>query len=99
MQSVRRVALLWVLALGFLGGSTAYAQESPWGDVSVSFVRVDYDLSGVGNAPGLAVRATRNLTPGLRLEFGGLYSKPNQQFGPSTLFAPEAQLQYRWAAG
>jgi hypothetical protein len=44
------------------------------------------------------VRASREFLPNVRLEFGGVFAKPDQQFGPSTLFLPEAQLQYRWNA-
>jgi hypothetical protein len=39
------------------------------------------------------------------LELRGLFARPCQQFqscddvGPASLLAPEAQLQYRWAAG
>src|SRR5687767_12456416 len=93
-----RVMLLCVFAVAVLGASTAQAQSS-WGDLSVSAVRVDYDLSGVGTAPGLAIRTTRHLTPNVSVEIGGLFSKPAQQFGSSTLFVPEAQLRYRWNAG
>jgi opacity protein-like surface antigen len=55
--------------------------------------------SASGSAAGIAVRTRRNLTSNVGLEFGGLFAKPEQQFGPSTLFVPEAQLQYRWGAG
>ena len=89
----------FLLALAVVGPSTAQAHDSSWGDLAVSGVRVDYDLSGVGNAPGLAIRATRHVTSNVSLEVGGLLSKPTQQFGPSTLFVPEALLRYRWNAG
>ena len=94
-----RTVLLLLLVLGGAGASTAEAQESGWSDLTISAARIDYDLSGTGNAPGLAVRATRDLTRNVRLEVGGLYAKPAQQFGRSTLFMPEAQLQYHWALG
>jgi opacity protein-like surface antigen len=81
------------------GVSTAYAQNTSWGDLVVSAARVDYDLSGVGSAPGLAVRLTRDLSPRVSLEVGGLFAKPDQQFGRSSLFMPEAQIRYRWNAG
>jgi hypothetical protein len=90
-------SFLCTLALSF--ASTAHAQQSAWGDLTLSGARIDYDLSGTGNAPALAVRATRHLTSHLLVELGGVVAKPDQQFGPSTLFMPEAQLQYRWRAG
>jgi opacity protein-like surface antigen len=82
-----------------MGAPAAHAQDSPWGDLAISVARLDYDLSGVGSAPAFAVRATRDLSEHVRLEYGALFAKPDQQFGPSTLFIPEAQLQYRWNAG
>ena len=90
---------LIAIAAGALGASTAEAQESPWGDLRVSAARIDFDLSGTGSAAGLAVRTSRELFPNIRLEFGGTFARPDQQFGPSTLFAPEAQLQYHWTTG
>jgi hypothetical protein len=94
-----RYVLLCVFSLVVAGVSAAHAQSASWGELAVSAARLDYDLSGVGNAPGLAVRATRNLSSNVSLEFGGLFAKPDQQFGPSTLFMPEAQLRYRWNTG
>ena len=88
-----------VFALATAGVSRAEAQTSSWGDLSVSAARIDFDLSGVGTAAGLAVRATRDLSSSVSLEAGGLFAKPDQQFGPSTLFLPEALLRYRWQAG
>jgi hypothetical protein len=92
------VRLIISFVIVITGVSAAHAQ-SAWGDLAVSAARIDYDLSGTGSAAGLAVRTTRDLTSNLRLEFGGLFAKPEQQFGPSTLFIPEAQLQYRWDTG
>jgi opacity protein-like surface antigen len=92
------LSLSFVAALLFIGASPARAQES-FGDLNVSFARLDYDLAGTGNAPALAVRTTHSLTSNVRLEVGALFAKPEQRFGPSTLFAPEAQLQYRWNIG
>jgi len=93
-----RVALSFVFALVAGGVSTAHAQDSSW-DLAVSAARIDYDLTGTGSAAGLAVRTTRELTPNISIELRGLYAKPEQQFGPSTQFVPEAQLQYRWNTG
>jgi hypothetical protein len=92
-------AWLFALALAMCAVSSAEAQQSPWGPLTVSAARIDYDLSGTGNAMGIAVRSTRSVTSNIQLEFGGLFAKPDQQFGPSTLFLPEAQLQYRWDFG
>jgi hypothetical protein len=96
MRLELKVTLSLLVSLLAIGGSTAHAQDSSWGDLTVSAVRVDYDLSGVGSAPALAVRTTRDFTSHVSLELGGVYAKPDQQFGPSTLFMPETQLRYRW---
>ena len=98
MRSVVRT-LLVVLIVSAGSASLAEAQDSRWQDLSISLSRVDYDLSGTGNAPAVSVRATRNLTGNLDLQLGGSFAKPEQQFGPSTLFMPEAMLLYRWNLG
>src|SRR5688572_20963584 len=95
-----RVVVTFAVALLVSNASPAAAQDRSWGDLKVSLARVDYDLSGTGSAAGLTVRTTRDLTPSVRLEFGGVFAKPEQQLvGTSTLFLPEAQLQYRWNVG
>jgi opacity protein-like surface antigen len=99
MVSVRRVATSFAVALMLSGPSLAGAQDRSWGDLKVSLARIDYDLAGVGSAAGLTVRTTRNISSNVRLEVGALYAKPEQRFGTSTLFAPEAQLQYHWNLG
>jgi opacity protein-like surface antigen len=97
MRSFAVTALVFALSLA--GTSTVEAQDSPWRDIAVSASRIDYDLSGTGNAPALAIRTTRNLSGNVNLELRGTFAKPDQQFGPSTLFMPEAQLQYHWNLG
>lgn len=100
-QTIFRALLVVVV----LGTSSAYAQDASWRDLTVTAGRVDFDLSGVGNTSGFAVRATRDLTSHVSLELRGLFARPCQQFqscddeGPASLFVPEAQLQYRWNAG
>lgn len=90
---------IFVIAVIIAGAPRAHAQTSSWGDLSVSAARIDFDLSGVGTSAGVAVRATRDLSSNVSVEAGGLFAKPDQQFGPSTLFIPEALLRYRWQAG
>lgn len=99
MRFGSRVLVASLLSLMAAGVGTAYAQNASWGDLSVSVARIDYDLSGVGSAPGVAVRLTRDLWSNVSLEVGGVFAKPDQQFGRSSLFMPEAQIRYRWNAG
>jgi hypothetical protein len=90
--------LAFILVVCGSAVSPAFAQDRSWGDIAVSGVGMEYDLSGVGTAPGLAIRATRDVSEHVVFEVRGLFAQPNQQFGPSTLVVPEAQLQYRWNA-
>ena len=60
---------------------------------------VQFDLSGTGTAPGLTIRGTRKFTSHLAIEGSLPVSWPSQDFGESTLFAPEAHLQYHWRTG
>jgi hypothetical protein len=99
MLAARRVVFFFAVALILSSPSMAGAQDRSWGDIKISLAAVDFDLSGTGSAAALAVRTTRNISSSVKLEIGALYAKPEQQFGPSTLFAPEAQLQYHWKAG
>ena len=99
MRVTYQYPLFVVLAVLIAGASPAQAQTPSWGDLSVSAVRMDYDLSGTGNTFGLAVRSTKDLTHRVSLEFGGVFASPRLQSGSSTLFMPEAQLRYRWNAG
>ena len=97
------VVMCGVVSMLFAGAASASAQDG-WA-VNVSASYMDFDLSGTGQTGGMAVRATRSLTPNVVLEVGSTFARPCQQFqdckatGPATLFAPEAQLQYHWGLG
>lgn len=88
-----------VLLVSITAASPAQAQNRSWGELAVSAAAIDYDLSGTGRTTGLAVRLTRDLTDHLVVEGRGLFARPTQQSGPSTLFVPEGQLQYQWRLG
>ena len=105
-----RVVLSFVFAILFSTASPARAQDSSWGNLAVTMGRMDFDLNGTGNAYGVAVRAKHHLSPHLALEVGGFYSRycgdqylgecvPNPVLDRTSLFMPEAQLQYRWNLG
>ena len=105
MRCGRRALGSVIAVVVSFGAATVHAQDSSWRDVSLTVGRVDYDLSGVGHASGVAVRTTRDFTPHVSLELRGLFARPCQQFqscenvGPASLLVPEAQLQYRWNTG
>lgn len=82
----------------FLSPRAAHAQPAQ-NTLMAGFGVVQYDLSGVGDAPGMTIRATRALTNHLAVEGSLPISWPMQNFGASKLFAPEAHLQYHWLVG
>ena len=107
-----RGVLLLVAAILISSASRAQAQDSSWGDLAVSTGRMDFDLNGTGHTYGVAVRAKRHFSPHLALEIGGGFARycgyksvsggeclPSTQEGTTSLFTPEAQLQYRWNMG
>ena len=77
---------------------TAQAQIAQH-SITVGVGAVQFDLNGVGTAPGMTVRATRALSNHLAVEASVPVSWPAQDFGGSKLFSPEAHLQYQWQAG
>ena len=91
--------LSFVLLFAVPAVSTAQPQASGWGDFSISAAKIDFDLSGTGSAPGFAIRTTRELSPHVALEFGGVFARAELQAGPSPLFMPEAHVRYRWNVG
>jgi hypothetical protein len=58
-----------------------------------------FDLSGTGTVPAFTARVSRTLGANFVVEGGVLFAKPDQQFGDSTLIAPEAQLQFHLPVG
>ena len=107
-----RGVLSLVAAILISSASPAQAQDSSWGDLAVSTGRMDFDLNGTGHTYGVAVRAKRHFSPHLALEVGGVLARycgyksvsggeclPGKQEGTTSLFMPEAQLQYRWNMG
>ncbi len=105
MRLVTRTFVSFLFTLAVASVTAAHAQDSSWTELSVSAAHVDFDLSGIGNTGGLVVRTSRAFTPHVGIEVRALFARPCQQFqdckdvGPATLFAPEAQLQYRWTVG
>jgi hypothetical protein len=98
MNRVFASACLAVLFLAFGAVSPAHAQAAQH-SFTVGVSMVQFDLSGTGTAPGMTIRATRALSDHLSLEGSLPVAWPAQEFGGSKLFAPEAHLQYQWAAG
>ncbi len=86
----------------FLAGALALALAAPVAaqrtSVAVAAGGSEFDLSGTGWAPVVAVRVDRAVHPRLRVEGAVAVARPEQQFGATTtLVTPEVQLQ--WAPG
>jgi hypothetical protein len=92
IRSVAVLAFVAVTAIPF----KASAQEAARWNFGAAASIINYDLNGVGTTPGMVFTASRELTRHVVLETRGLLAWPDETFGRSTLFIPEAQLQYRW---
>lgn len=93
-----RVFAFVILLLSFTSMS-AFAQDARETSIVFGGGVMDYDLSGTGKAPVFGARVTRDLGANFVFEGGFAFAKPEQQFGPSTLWAPEALLQYQFPVG
>ena len=102
--SLHTVGLAALVAAGVPAGARAQSvAESPAPRrpaISVSAGAFQYDLSGTGTAPMVAVRAERPLARYALVEGGLTLARPEQQFGGTTTFlVPEAQLQAQLPLG
>src|SRR5688572_19596996 len=60
----------------------------------------NFDLSGTGNSPSVAVSADWAAMQHVLLEAAMTITFPDQQFGDRTTFViPEALIQYQWTRG
>jgi outer membrane protein W len=80
--------------------SPSFAQaQAAQNTVAAGMSVMEFDLTGVGTAPGMTLRASRALTDHIAIEGSFPMSWLSEDFGKSKLFAPEVQLQYHWQAG
>jgi outer membrane protein W len=98
MTIIRRLSFAVALILT-AGSVSAFAQSDRETSLLLGGGAMNYDLSGTGTTPAFTARVSHGLGANFVLEGGVLVAKPDQQFGPSTLIAPEAQLQYHFRAG
>ena len=82
----------------FAAPKAAHAQAAR-NSIVAGFSMMEFDLVGVGTAPGMIIRASRALTGNVAVEGSFPMSWLSEDFGKSKLFAPEAHLQYHWQAG
>jgi outer membrane protein with beta-barrel domain len=92
---VRSMCLVTAL---FLAPKAAHAQAAQ-NSIVAAVSMTEFDLAGVGTAPGMIIRASRALTGHVAVEGSFQMSWLSEDFGRSKLFAPEAHLQYHWQAG
>lgn len=94
-MSARKLATLCAL-IGLLGATSMplVAQETaPPTHVSLNTGLFQFDLSGTGWAPMVAVRAATPISHVLLLEGAFTAARPGQQFATTTYLVPEAQIQ------
>jgi hypothetical protein len=91
-KHIRSVAM--AVAAIALTGAGARAQALGGTGVTLAAGVMNYDLSGTGNTPVIALRVDRPISPVFRVEGAITGAKPDQQFGGAPLFLiPEVQLQ------
>jgi opacity protein-like surface antigen len=95
----RSLSRLFITILGILFFATipVHAQSR---SVAVQTGLFNFDLSGTGTSPAVAVSADWAATRHILLEGAMTFAFPNQQFSDrTTLLIPEALVQYQWRLG
>jgi hypothetical protein len=85
--------------LAVIGMPKAASAQAASNSIVVGTTMMEFDLAGVGTAPGMTIRASRALTDHLAIEGSFPMSWLSEDVGRSKLFAPEAHLQYHWRVG
>jgi len=90
------VGLQALLLTGWVGNVEAQADVERAPRVSLSGGVSQFDLSGTGTAPTIAVRGSYPLNSVIRVEASLGWSRPEQrsQSGPNSLWTPEVQVQF-----
>ena len=69
-------------------------------NIAVTSGVLNYDLSGTGNTPSVAMSADWRVIGNWLVEGGLTYARPRQQFGERTnFFLPEVQVQHQFPIG
>jgi opacity protein-like surface antigen len=95
MTIVRTLSLVLLITTATSGVAFAQARTT----LSLGAGVTNFDLSGTGTTPVFTARVSRGLPAKFVIEGGLVFAKPEQQFGASTLIAPEAQLQFHLPVG
>lgn len=95
MRILRSLSI--ALALLAAGPVSVYAQHDT--SLLVGGGVMNFDLSGTGTTPAFSARISRELGANVVAEFLLLVARPEQQFGRTTIVAPDVQLQYHLPLG
>ncbi len=93
--------MIAAVAALFVTASAAQAQAIDGAGVSFSGGTMNYDLSGVGNTPALALRADFPVSPIFRVEAGVVRPSPTSSSAttpPSSSPRYSCRRSFRWAA-
>jgi hypothetical protein len=104
MKTWREVAAVTAMVIGFSNAAFAQVGQAREPQAAVDSVEVltglmDFDLQGTGQTMPVAIRVSKALGGGFALEAGTTFSRPELQFGSSSLTIPEMRLTYAWFTG
>lgn len=92
------MSIVW-LALLLQVASPAVGSDSRATEVGISGGVLQFDLSGTGNTPLFSLHVDRRVLGDWAIGANVSFARPKQQFGSTTLFIPEGQIQYQWQLG
>lgn len=95
MKTIRTASFAFALIIA--ASAPAFAQHTT--SLAIGGGAMNFDLSGTGTTPAFTARVSRDLGAHFVVEGSVLIAMPEQQFGPSTVIAPELQLQYHLPVG
>jgi hypothetical protein len=100
-KHIRLFMVIAVMLVVFFVTSNGVEAQSVFAPeaLAISVGAFNFDLSGTGTTPSLAVTADWAVTDHLLIEGGSVFAWPDQRIGRTTYIIPEAQLQYRWQLG
>lgn len=89
----RKLAILTALAAIGAAAPLSAQETAPPAHISFNTGLFQFDLSGTGYSPMVAVRAATPIAHVLQVEGALLAARPGQQFATTTYLVPEAQIQ------
>ena len=96
MNRFHRLRSIFVVGCLIFAAEEARAQTRSF---AVGAGVFNFDLSGTGNAPLIAMSTDWRVTQSWIIEAGLTVAFPDQQFDRTKFFIPEVQVQYQWVMG